>query len=144
MNRGAWQAAVYGVAQGRTRLSDFSFTFHFSCIGEGNDNPLQCSCLENPRKGGAYIYIYIHTHTHTYICVYICMQTLIKSTTERQTTKLENGQKIEQTFLQRRYAASQQAHERCSISLAIREMQVKTTKRITFHIHQDGQNQKDR
>ena len=28
--------------------------FHFSpsCIGEGNGNPLQCSCLENPRDGG--------------------------------------------------------------------------------------------
>ena len=29
--------------------------FHFSlaCTGEGNGNPLQCSCLENPRDGGA-------------------------------------------------------------------------------------------
>ena len=25
-----------------------------SCIGEGNGNPLQCSCLENPREGGAW------------------------------------------------------------------------------------------
>ena len=29
------------------------FHFSLSCIGEGNDNPLQCSCLENPRAGGA-------------------------------------------------------------------------------------------
>ena len=30
--------------------------FHFSlwCIGEGNGNPLQCSCLGNPRNGGAW------------------------------------------------------------------------------------------
>ena len=30
--------------------------FHFllSCIGEGNGSPLQCSCLENPRDGGAW------------------------------------------------------------------------------------------
>ena len=30
--------------------------FHFllSCIGEGNGNPLQCSCLENPRDGGTW------------------------------------------------------------------------------------------
>ena len=30
--------------------------FHFSLshIGEGNGNPLQCSCLENPREGGAW------------------------------------------------------------------------------------------
>ena len=30
------------------------FHFSFSCIGEGNGNPLPCSCLENPRKGGAW------------------------------------------------------------------------------------------
>ena len=30
------------------------FHFHFSCIGEGNGNPLQYSCLENPRDGGAW------------------------------------------------------------------------------------------
>ena len=28
------------------------FHFSFSCIGEGNGNPLQCSCLENPRDRG--------------------------------------------------------------------------------------------
>ena len=26
----------------------------YDCIGEGNGNPLQCSCLENPRDGGAW------------------------------------------------------------------------------------------
>ena len=30
------------------------FQFSLSCIGEGNGNPLQCSCLENPRDGGAW------------------------------------------------------------------------------------------
>ena len=30
------------------------FHFSLSCIGEGNDNPFQCSCLENPRDGGAW------------------------------------------------------------------------------------------
>ena len=56
MDGEAWRAAVHGVAKSRTRLSDFIFTFHFSlsCIGEGNDNPLQCSCLENPRDGGTW------------------------------------------------------------------------------------------
>ena len=29
------------------------FHFSLSCIGEGNGNPLQCFCLENPRDGGA-------------------------------------------------------------------------------------------
>ena len=30
------------------------FDFSLSCIGEGNSNPLQCSCLENLRDGGAW------------------------------------------------------------------------------------------
>ena len=30
------------------------FHFSLSCIGEGNGNPLQCSCLGNPRDGGAW------------------------------------------------------------------------------------------
>ena len=30
------------------------FHFPLSCIGEGNGTPLQCSCLENPRDGGAW------------------------------------------------------------------------------------------
>ena len=101
MDGGAWWAAVYGVAKGRTQLNDFTVTFHFhalekemsthssvlawripgmvepgglqsmglrradtteqlhfhfslSCIGEGNVNPLQCFCLENPRDRGAW------------------------------------------------------------------------------------------
>ena len=32
MERGAWWAAVHGVAKGRTRLSDFTFTFHFHAL----------------------------------------------------------------------------------------------------------------
>ena len=60
MDGGAWQAAVRGVAKSQTRLSKESdtterlhFHFSFSCIGEGNGNPLQCSCLENLGDGGA-------------------------------------------------------------------------------------------
>ena len=30
------------------------FDFSLSCIGKGNGNPRQCSCLENPRDGGAW------------------------------------------------------------------------------------------
>ena len=30
------------------------FPFSLACIGEGNGNPLQCSCLENPRDRGAW------------------------------------------------------------------------------------------
>ena len=34
MDRGAWQAAVHGVAKSLTRLSDFTFTFHFHALEE--------------------------------------------------------------------------------------------------------------
>ena len=32
MDGGAWKGAVHGVAEGRTRLSDFTFTFHFHAL----------------------------------------------------------------------------------------------------------------
>ena len=45
MDGGAWKAAESDTAE---RLH-----FSLSCVGEGNGTPLQCSCLENPRDGGA-------------------------------------------------------------------------------------------
>ena len=33
---------------------DWETSLSLSCIGEGNGNPLQCFCLENPRDGGAW------------------------------------------------------------------------------------------
>ena len=36
------------------RTERLHFHFSLSCIGEGNGNPLQYSCLENPRDGGAW------------------------------------------------------------------------------------------
>ena len=42
---------------GRTELDTnerLHFHFSLSCIGEGNGNPLQCSCLEDPRDRGAW------------------------------------------------------------------------------------------
>ena len=40
-----------GVAQSRTRLKCLSM---HACTGVGNGSPLQCSCLEKPRDGGAW------------------------------------------------------------------------------------------
>ena len=40
--------------QGSDTTERLHFPFSVSCIGEGNSNPLQCSCLENPRDEGAW------------------------------------------------------------------------------------------
>ena len=45
--------AIHGVAKSRTRLSDFTFSFHFHAL-EKEMATHQCSCLENPRDRGAW------------------------------------------------------------------------------------------
>ena len=72
--------------------SDTTERLHFhvslSCIGEGNGNPLQCSCLENPRDGGAWwaaVYGVAQSRTRlkrlsssssreTNVALFLCMQ----------------------------------------------------------------------
>ena len=51
-----WRTLVGCSPWGRESDMTERLDFHFSlsCIREGNDNPLQCSCLENPRDGGAW------------------------------------------------------------------------------------------
>ena len=53
MDGGAWEAAVHGVTESDT-TERLHFPVSLSCIGEGNGNPLQCSCLENPRDREAW------------------------------------------------------------------------------------------
>ena len=49
----AWCAAVHGVAKSRTRLSDWTeLNWIEPWLREGNGNPLQYSCLENPMDRG--------------------------------------------------------------------------------------------
>jgi len=52
------QRSLVGCSPWGREESDMTERLHFhfslSCIGEGNGNPLQCSCLENPRDGGAW------------------------------------------------------------------------------------------
>ena len=64
------QRSLVGCRPGGSKESDTTKRLHFhfslSCIGERNGSPLQCSCLENPRDGGAWwaaIYGVAQSHT---------------------------------------------------------------------------------
>ena len=47
----SWQVTRHAAASCPDCQSHSRNNFSLSCIGEGNGNPLQCSCLENPRDG---------------------------------------------------------------------------------------------
>ena len=53
-----WTESLIGCSPWGCKESDTTERLHFqfslSCTGEGNGNPLQCSCLENPRDPGAW------------------------------------------------------------------------------------------
>ena len=75
-----------------TEWLHFPFHFSLSCIGEGNGNPLQCSCLENPKDGRAWwaavygvtqsrtrlkwLSTHAHTHVQVIFCLFVCQWTL--------------------------------------------------------------------
>ena len=52
MEEPGWLQSMGSLGVGPTERLPFHFSL--SCIGEGNGNPLQCSCLENPRDGGVW------------------------------------------------------------------------------------------
>ena len=54
MDGGAWWAAVHGVAEGQTRLSDFTFTFHFHALEKEMATASSVLAWRIPRDGGAW------------------------------------------------------------------------------------------
>ena len=54
MGGGAWWAAVHGVAKSRTRLSDFTSTFHFHALEREMATHSSVLAWENPRDGGTW------------------------------------------------------------------------------------------
>ena len=60
-----WRSLVGCSPWGREELDtteQLHFHFSLSCIGEGNGNLLQCSCLENPRDRGAWWAVSMGSH----------------------------------------------------------------------------------
>ena len=51
MDGGAWKAAVHGVAEGRTQLSDFTFTFHFHALEKAMATPSSVLAWRIPGMG---------------------------------------------------------------------------------------------
>ena len=66
------QRSLVGCSPWGRQESDTTERLHFhfllSCTGEGNGNPLQCSCLENPRDGRGSLVgyrLWVHTESDT-------------------------------------------------------------------------------
>ena len=54
MDRGAWWAAVHGVARSQTRLSDFTLFFHFHALENEMATHSSVLAWRIPRDGGAW------------------------------------------------------------------------------------------
>ena len=75
-------------------LLDFSSHFSLSCIGEGNGSPLQCSCLENPRDGGArWAAVYGVAQSRTRL-------KRLSSSSSRSGSRVKNPPAIRETWVQ--------------------------------------------
>ena len=64
MDGGAWKAAVRGVAEGRTRLSDFTFTFHLHALEKKMATHSSVLAWRLPGTGGAW-WAAVHGVTHS-------------------------------------------------------------------------------
>ena len=55
MGGGAWAAAVHGVAEGQTQLSDFTFTFHFHALEKEMATHSRVLAWRIPGTGGSLV-----------------------------------------------------------------------------------------
>ena len=55
MDREAWRVAVHGVAKGRTRLSNFTYTFHFHALEKGMATHSSVLAWRIPGNGGSLV-----------------------------------------------------------------------------------------
>ena len=65
MGRGAWWAAVHGVAKSQTRLSDFTFTFHFHALEKEMATHSIVLAWRIPGTGASWAAVYGVTQSQT-------------------------------------------------------------------------------
>ena len=65
MDRGAWWAAVHGVAKSRTRLSDFTLTFHFHALEKEMATQPSVLAWRIPGTGAWWAAVYEVTQSRT-------------------------------------------------------------------------------
>ena len=61
---GAWQAAVHGVAEGQTRLRDFTFTFHFYALEKATHSSILAWRIPGKEKPGGLPSMGLHRVGH--------------------------------------------------------------------------------
>ena len=67
MDGGAWKATVHGVAEGRTRLSDFTFTFHFHAWEKEMATHSSVLAWRIPGKGAWWAAVYGVAQSRTHL-----------------------------------------------------------------------------
>ena len=95
MDGGAWWAAVHGVARSRTRLSDFTFTFHFRALEK--EMATHSSVLAWRIPGTGEPGLWGHTESDTTEVTY---QQIIRATTGLLTSKLQGVGNLKSTIYQ--------------------------------------------
>ena len=96
------------------------FHFSLSWIGEGNGNPLQCSCLENSRDEGAWwAAIYGVAQSQTRLTWFSSSSSIQLNTRRKKQPNQKVGKLPKQIFLQRRLQMTNKHMKRCSILLII-------------------------
>ena len=141
------QRSLVGCSPWGRYYSDMTERLHFhfslSCIGEGNGNPLQCSCLETPRDGGAWwAAIYGVAQNRTWLKWLSSSSSsskgllhkykeLLKLSKKMNKPMRKTGQRYEQTpqTLKKIYTKANKHIKRCSTLYVTREMQIKIARR---------------
>ena len=59
MDKEAWRAVIHGVTKSRTRLSDFTFTFHFHALEKTLESPLDCKEIQPVYSEGDQSWVFI-------------------------------------------------------------------------------------